>query len=99
MRTLLTAALGAMLLACPAFAQTSPPRPDQAPGAARAGSDPGASRTESESRSPGPPIDRGPFTPEASQAHRGGGAILEGAPGAPAPAPQPTPPLDTPRRP
>ena len=37
-------------------------------------------------------VDRGPDTPEANAAHRGGGVILEGAPGAPAPPPQPTPP-------
>ena len=43
--------------------------------------------------SPGAPIDRGPHTPEANQAHRGGGAVLEGASGAPAPTPQPTPPI------
>jgi hypothetical protein len=44
------------------------------------------------SRSPGAPLDRGPHTPAANQAHRGGGAVLEGAPGAPAPPPVPTPP-------
>jgi hypothetical protein len=38
------------------------------------------------------PIDHGPFTPEASSAYQGGGVILQGAPGAPAPTPQPTPP-------
>ena len=43
------------------------------------------------SNSPGPPIDQGPVSSEANQAHRGGGAVLEGAPGAPAPVPQPTP--------
>lgn len=31
------------------------------------------------------PIDNGPFTPEANRAYMGGGVILEGAPGAPAP--------------
>ena len=33
------------------------------------------------------PLDRGPFTPEANRAFMGGGVILEGAPGAPAPPP------------
>jgi hypothetical protein len=43
------------------------------------------------------PLDRGPFTPEASRAYQGGGMILEGAPGAPAPKPEPTPPGQTPK--
>jgi len=43
------------------------------------------------------PLDRGPFTPEASRAYNGGGVILEGAPGAPAPEPRPMPPQGVPR--
>ena len=43
------------------------------------------------------PVDHGPFTPEANRAFQGGGMILEGAPGAPAPRPEPTPPGQTPR--
>jgi hypothetical protein len=43
------------------------------------------------------PLDRGPFTPEASRAYQGGGVILQGAPGAPAPAAAPTPPGQVPR--
>jgi hypothetical protein len=43
------------------------------------------------------PVDHGPFTPEASRAYQGGGMILEGAPGAPAPTVEPTPPGQTPR--
>ena len=43
------------------------------------------------------PLDKGPFTPEASRAYQGGGMILEGAPGTPAPRPEPTPPGQTPR--
>ena len=92
----LLAALGATLLAAagPAFAQaarqttegTTGSRPPAAAGTAQQGG------AEATSRSPGPPIDRGPHTPEANRAHRGGGAILEGAPGAPAPPPLPTPP-------
>ncbi len=38
------------------------------------------------------PIDKGPFTPEANKAYMGGGLILQGAPGAPAPNPQALPP-------
>jgi hypothetical protein len=38
------------------------------------------------------PIDKGPDTPEANAAYQGGGVILQGAPGAPAPRPQATPP-------
>lgn len=43
------------------------------------------------------PLDRGPFTPEANRAYQGGGMILEGAPGAPAPMPEATPPGQMPR--
>jgi hypothetical protein len=43
------------------------------------------------------PVDHGPFTPEANSAFQGGGMILQGAPGAPAPTPEPTPPGQTPR--
>jgi hypothetical protein len=45
----------------------------------------------------GRPVDHGPFTPEANSAFQGGGMILQGAPGAPAPRPEPTPPGQTPR--
>ena len=43
------------------------------------------------------PVDHGPFTPEANGAYQGGGVILQGAPGAPPPAPEPTPPGQAPR--
>jgi hypothetical protein len=46
------------------------------------------------SRSPGPPVDLGPRTPDANAAHRGGGVILEGPPGAPAPPVMRTAPHD-----
>ena len=42
------------------------------------------------------PIDNGPNTPQANAAYQGGGVILQGAPGAPAPKPQATPPGQTP---
>jgi hypothetical protein len=46
--------------------------------------------------SPQKPVDHGPFTPQASNAYQGGGMVLQGAPGAPPPTPQPTPPGQTP---
>lgn len=47
--------------------------------------------------SPGKPIDNGPFTPQANRAYQGGGVVLQGAPGAPPPQPEPTPPGQAPR--
>lgn len=88
MRPLLVA-FATLLLAGPALAQAADPaRPDPA----RTGAMPPPPERPT-GRAPGAPLDRGPHTPEANAAHRGGGAVLEGAPGAPAPAPQPTPPL------
>ncbi len=43
------------------------------------------------------PIDKGPNTPGANSVYQGGGMVLQGAPGAPAPQPQPTQPGETPR--
>ncbi|WP_338662073.1 hypothetical protein VQH23_17815 [Pararoseomonas sp. SCSIO 73927] len=43
-------------------------------------------------RSPGPPIDRGGRTADSDRAYNGGGMVLEGAPGAPAPMPEQTAP-------
>jgi hypothetical protein len=43
------------------------------------------------------PVDHGPFTPDANRAYQGGGMVLQGAPGAPAPSPEPTPAGQTPR--
>ena len=48
-------------------------------------------------RSPGPPLDRGPASSASDRAYSGGGAVLEGAPGAPAPAPLPTAPAGSTR--
>ena len=42
------------------------------------------------------PVDVGPNTPEANSAYQGGGVVLQGAPGAPAPTPRATPPGQTP---
>ncbi len=44
------------------------------------------------------PADSGPTTPGANSAYQGGGVVLQGAPGAPAPQPQPTSPGETPRK-
>lgn len=43
------------------------------------------------------PVDVGPDTPAANQAYQGGGVVLQGAPGAPPPTPQPTPPGQAPQ--
>ena len=42
------------------------------------------------------PVDLGPNTPEANGAYQGGGVVLQGKPGGPAPSPQATPPGQTP---
>jgi hypothetical protein len=56
-----------------------------------------AQPTSQTGRSTQAPVDHGPFTPEANRAYMGGGGILQGAPGAPPPTPEPTPPGQTPR--
>jgi hypothetical protein len=80
-------AFGAALLTGPALAQST-----QGTGSIPPPNDTAGESANQPSRSTDQSIDRGPNTPEANRAHRGGGAILEGAPGAPAPMPQPTPP-------
>ncbi len=87
MRTILTIA-AIVALAAPALAQTSPRHPVKHARARHAHAQPASS--------PGAPLDRGPFTPEANRAYQGGGVILQGAPGAPAPTPAPTPPGQAP---
>jgi hypothetical protein len=42
------------------------------------------------------PIDNGPTTPQSNSAYQGGGVVLQGAPGAPAPQATPTPPGQVP---
>jgi hypothetical protein len=89
--------MGVALAVSPALAQTDPaaPAPDTAPApvhhhhrhrahAAAAGG--GVEK----------PVDVGPNTPQANAAYQGGGVILQGAPGAPAPTPQATPPGQAP---
>jgi len=48
-------------------------------------------------QTPEVPVDRGPNTPAANDAYQGGGVILQGAPGAPAPKVEPTPPGQKPK--
>jgi hypothetical protein len=96
MRNAALFAIGVAILVCPALAQTprdtnARPSPPEASRAAPGQSLSSAPQAGLRSESPGPPIDQGPVSPEANQAHRGGGAVLEGAPGAPALVPQPTP--------
>ena len=78
----------------PALAQTAPADDTSATHSTR-----GTHRAHPahKTRPQGTPLDKGPFTPEANRAYMGGGMILEGAPGAPAPRPEPTPPGQTPR--
>ncbi len=87
MRIILTLAAVAAL-ATPALAQAPPRPPAKHPRAPHTRAQP--------TSSPGTPLDRGPFTPEANRAYQGGGIILQGAPGAPAPMPAPTPPGQAP---
>jgi hypothetical protein len=91
---IITLATIAALAAAPALAQ---PAPRHASGAHHAKPrahprTPPRTRPSAES-----PLDRGPFTPEANRAYQGGGVILQGAPGAPAPMPEATPPGQAPR--
>lgn len=85
MRGIAAIAMIALLAASPALAQ---------PASGRHG---GAAKHARPHRSAGTPLDRGPFTPEANRAYQGGGVILQGAPGAPAPRPEATPPGQVPR--
>jgi hypothetical protein len=80
---LLTLAL--MLAAAPAWAQSSSPDNWHGTNARR--------RAVTSANQAGQrPIDHGPYTPQANSAYQGGGVVLQGAPGAPAPMPQATPP-------
>jgi hypothetical protein len=62
----------------------------------------GPAMAQSVNQSPSPPrssqkpVDNGPTAPESNQAYQGGGVVLQGAPGAPPPAAQPTPPGQAP---
>ena len=97
MRWLTMIALGSAL-AAPAMAQTGAPSTTPPTGALMATPPPPhrpmrthpRAHTRPQARSqagmrPGNAEDHGPFTPEANRAYDGGGAILQGAPGGPAP--------------
>jgi hypothetical protein len=84
MRTILTLAAVLALSATAATAQTAP-----TPHHKKQHHATGAATGEK-------PVDLGPNTPEANKAYQGGGVILQGAPGAPAPTPKATPPGQTP---
>jgi len=92
MRFTLLAGLTAALASSPALAQTGTGAPAP-PAAVRHfhHHTTRAVRTSIEK-----PVDIGPNTPEANGAYQGGGVILQGAPGAPAPKPQPTRPGQVP---
>jgi hypothetical protein len=85
MRTTCFVLLGSLLASVPALAQPQPqPKLPPVPAAMR--------------HPTGiVPNDKGPNTPNANAAYMGGGMILQGAPGAPAPMPEPTPPGQTPK--
>jgi hypothetical protein len=89
MRNLFVASLIAMLAAGPAMAQTT--------GAAGAMSVTPKPHTTHIAHSGVTPVDHGPYTAEANKAYEGGGMILQGAPGAPPPRPEATPPGQMPR--
>ena len=90
--TLFAAAL--TLMAGPALAQATSPDASPPPAPHRRPAHPVPAR---HGHMGGSPIDHGPFTPAANRAYQGGGVILEGAPGAPAPTPEATPPGQMPR--
>ena len=91
MRFTLAAALAATLATSPVLAQT-----DTAPPPAPAVHHHHHQRTHAVRTSGEKPVDVGPNTPEANGAYQGGGVSLQGAPGAPAPTPQATPPGQAP---
>ena len=55
-----------------------------------------AQSTPPRAPTPEKPIDNGPTSPQANSAYQGGAVVLQGAPGASAPTPQPTSPGQTP---
>ena len=79
--------LGAVLFAGPVLAQTAPAPP---PPHHRVHPRPHRPAAHA---NPDRPVDVGPYTPDANRAYNGGGVVLQGAPGAPAPSPRtPLPP-------
>jgi len=90
MRKISSVALVAAMFAGPILAQPVLAQPVT-------GQDQSASPTRPPAHTGIKPIDHGPFTAQANAAYQGGGVILQGAPGAPPPRPEPTPPGQTPR--
>ena len=90
-RLLIAAAMSLSLPAATALAQTADDATPPAPKVHKHRTHHRATATSGER-----PIDVGPNTPEANGAYMGGGVILQGAPGAPAPRPQATPPGQVP---
>ncbi len=82
------------LMSGPVLAQTTP---SQAPAPSAPHRRPAHPAFARHGHMSGTPNDRGPFTPAASRAYQGGGVILQGAPGGPAPTPEATPPGQMPR--
>jgi hypothetical protein len=97
MRLILLAVMGVGLASAPALAQTDTTAhaPDTAPAPVHHHH---RHHTHSASATSGgeKPVDVGPNTPQANAAYQGGGVVLQGAPGAPAPTPQATPPGQAP---
>jgi hypothetical protein len=99
MRLKLLAVMAAGLAASPAFAQADPGAapPDAAPAPVHHHHHHHHHAHATTASSGGEkPVDVGPNTPQANAAYQGGGVVLQGAPGAPAPRPQATPPGQTP---
>jgi len=113
MRKLLVVTLAAALAAGPALAQSGMGQPGMGqsgmsqPGMSQQQMDHSgmqhanprhrAATDRPMSRSAGRSMDRGARGGDVNAAYMGGGMILEGAPGAPAPMPQATPPGEMPR--
>jgi hypothetical protein len=85
MRKISSVAFVAMMFAAPVLAQPVN------------GQDQPAPPTRASAHTGIKPVDHGPFTAQANAAYQGGGVVLQGAPGAPPPRPEPTPPGQTPR--
>ena len=94
MRPTVLFAAALALMAGPVLAQTTPPQASPSPAPHRK---PAHAASARHGHTGGTAIDHGPFTPAANRAYQGGGVILQGAPGAPAPTPEATPPGQMPR--
>ena len=92
MRLLVLFVISLALVAEPVLAQTTPERAQQGPRPSASHRRPShLAHAQHRAHTGETPVDVGPYTPEANRAYQGGGVILQGAPGAPAPTPQATP--------